>query len=448
MPPKRFIALTFLLALSSGGTYGCSCSRLGPAKCGGMDNGQAIFVGTVLDIDNPATERRDDQTGVSRYRFRIDEAISGVAEKEIDVLSGRGGGDCSYHFRAGQQYLVFPTGEATKLWATSCSDTRAVAFAGALLPQLRAMRDARKVASLYGLVYEIHRPSSSAGPEGDYQFLSNVKVRVRAKGKQFVAVTNAKGAYAFYDLPAGSYQYSAALPPHRVLGDFAGDQHPKPLVMPAGACYEDDLDVLPTGEVRGQVLDPDGKRLPCATIELFNAGDSAGSGQGLFEIQCEQDHFEFENISAGDYILVYNKDNRVDPDSPFARSFYPGTPDKSRATIIHLKDGERLLGTNIHVAAARPVREISVKFIAGSGNLPILNSVEARSDDGSQPTNKYVSTRSLRMFIFADQDYVLRGYGFCKWGGPIVYADSQKLSASDSARREIKFTFAGDPCEK
>ena len=413
-----------------------------------MDKDQAVFVGTVLDIENPATGKIDDQTGVSRYRFRIDEAISGIDKSEVDVYSGRGGGDCSYHFRAGQQYIVFPSINGTKLWAHTCSDTKEAAFASALLPQLRAMRDAKRVASLYGVVYEIQRPSDGGASGTDYRFLANVRVLVRSKGRQFDAITDATGAYAFYGLPAGTYSFSAVLPPHRVLGDYSMDEPPKPLVLPVGACYENDLDVLPTGTIRGQVLGPDGKRLACATVELLSANESDRRSQGLFEIQCNQDYFEFKNISAGDYILVYNRWNKVDPKIPFARSFFPGSPDQSHTTIIHLKDGEQLLRRNIHVAAVRPTREIRAKFVAERGNLPIMNSVEAKSDDGSQPGTEPFSTGALRMFLFGDQDYELRGHGLCNWGGPVVYSDSQRLLASDTARREIVFTYTGNPCEK
>jgi hypothetical protein len=46
------------------------------------------FVGCVIEIENPADERRvADQSGLSRYRFRVDENISGFDEKEVDAYS-------------------------------------------------------------------------------------------------------------------------------------------------------------------------------------------------------------------------------------------------------------------------------------------------------------------------------------------------------------------------
>jgi len=135
-----------------------------------MSKSEVIFVGTVMEVENPATEKREDQGGISRYAFRVDEVLSGVDKTEVEVYSGRGGGDCSYHFKIGQQYLIFPYRNQAQLWAGMCTETRPMAFATALLPQLRAMRDGRKVASVYGLLYSLQQPSQVTDTENNYVF--------------------------------------------------------------------------------------------------------------------------------------------------------------------------------------------------------------------------------------------------------------------------------------
>src|ERR1700733_454493 len=127
----------------------CSCGTVHrPSNCADVKPIGLSFVGTVIDIENPPDERRGaDQSGLSRYRFRVDENISGFDEKEVDVYSGRGGGDCSYHFRTGESYFVTPfKGTADlmalygakpgKLMAGICTETQPAASAGALLAEL------------------------------------------------------------------------------------------------------------------------------------------------------------------------------------------------------------------------------------------------------------------------------------------------------------------------
>src|SRR5579862_751241 len=104
----------------------CSCGQAAAGTCGDFATIGPSFVGTVIDIENPPDERRGaDESGLSRYRFRIDEHLIGFSENEVDVYSGRGSADCSYHFRLGQSYLVLPyTVGQNKIWmAAICNGT-------------------------------------------------------------------------------------------------------------------------------------------------------------------------------------------------------------------------------------------------------------------------------------------------------------------------------------
>jgi hypothetical protein len=141
------------MAFSAEASWACSCSRLAPGACPGFREAGTNFVGTVIDIENPPDEQRGaDQTGLSRYRFRVDENIIGVDSKEVDVYSGRGGADCSYHFQRGESYFVNPYAKDGRFFATICSDTQPTADAEPLLSELRARRDGKKYASLYGVL--------------------------------------------------------------------------------------------------------------------------------------------------------------------------------------------------------------------------------------------------------------------------------------------------------
>src|SRR2546429_5853696 len=43
-----------------------------------------------------------------------------------------------------------------------------------------------------------------------------------------------------------------------------------------------------------------------------------------------------------DYILVFNSSNRIDPEAPFPRTFYPGASDLKQAGRIHLEEGQHI----------------------------------------------------------------------------------------------------------
>lgn len=164
----------------------CSCA-VGPraSNCADLKPIGPSFVGTVIDVENPPDERRGaDESGLSRYRFRIDENISGFEEKEVDIYSGRGEADCSYHFRLGESYFVapfrrpelvvsngieVPTG---KLMAEICAQTQPAASATALLKELRARK--RGGASVVGVL------RTGPGPDDYNHRIPNATLELRS----------------------------------------------------------------------------------------------------------------------------------------------------------------------------------------------------------------------------------------------------------------------------
>jgi hypothetical protein len=253
MTPTLVRTLVVILAFGIFCTHpamACSCGSLPslPGNCHEWKATGPSFVGTVIDIENPADERRGaDQSGLSRYRFRVDENISGFEEKEVDVYSGRGGADCSYHFQMGQSYFVTPYkgtaswmalyGSASgKLMATICTEIQPAASAGALLAELRA----RKRGSIIeGVLRTKQQPY-------DYnQEMPDVTVELRGKSTMLSTQTDSDGVYRFTGISSGTYQLAAKLPP-----DFPHLLSPPGEALPSititdQACYAKDIYALP-----------------------------------------------------------------------------------------------------------------------------------------------------------------------------------------------------------
>jgi hypothetical protein len=174
------------------------------------------FVGTVIGIENPPNERPGgDQTGLSRYRFRIDENISGFEEKEVDIYSGRVGGDCSYHFRMGESYFVAPFkgttalmapngSEPGKLMAGICTETQPTSSATTLLKELRVRK--RGGATVVGVL------RTEPGPDDFNHRIPDATVELRAANATLSTKTDTDGFYQFYGVPAGTYQFAVKVP--------------------------------------------------------------------------------------------------------------------------------------------------------------------------------------------------------------------------------------------
>jgi hypothetical protein len=434
----------------------CSCGRSAPSACPDAKEAGASFVGTVTDIENPADDRRGaDQSGTSRYHFRVDEAISGIGDKEVDVYSGRGGGDCSYHFQLGQTYFVTPYGNEGKLFATVCSDTQPVSYATALLSELRAKRDGQPVASLYGLLQRTQQPYAWTITDGYDRPLPGVTVELHGTANTLSTQTDKDGIYRFCGVPADTYHFEAKLPPNLELAQTILSDPPPPITLPDHACYQEDLDALPTGRIRGRLIGPGGSPLKNGDVALFREDRYKESEMGWWEFQDEEKgHFEFSHVSPGKYIIVFNNSNRLDPVIPYHRTFYPGSPDLKSAIVITLEEGQEILDADIHVAAGQPTRLLKVRVHWTENPVPEDVMVTSEGSDGNQGFGKKLSPglfeftllRGVRYTVYAEQDCGLRWDGSI--GRPVGNRESERVEVegSDERTSEVSVSLKDGTC--
>jgi len=425
----------------------------GPTPCGGgLSANGVLFVGTVMHIDNPPPNDGGlGGPGESQYRFHIDEKLTGTQDREIDIYSGRGGADCSYHFQLGQQYLVSPYKQADgRLFAIICSLTRPIQLAQALLPELRAMRDHQRVPSLYGILRSAEEPYESVTDDILGKPLPNTTVKLRSNDHVFDAKTDPNGAYAFYDVPNGEYQITAELPKNLELAQMILDQPLPPIRLPGQACYEYDVSAYPTGSIRGRVLGPDGRLLVYAPLELYRPERYPPKMPAMVWMESQQKsktgYFQFNHVGPGDYIIVYNTRGQVTPDTPFPRSFYPGVSDVTKAGRIHVGSGEKVEGTDIHLGVGKPTRPIKILLVAETGKLPDIHYVDAKGDDGFSPGEDEISPAVYEMSLFKDVRYKIHGEGYCSATNKKSQTDSIEVDGADSGQSEITLLFKGPGC--
>ena len=360
----RLVVAMFLFAICCAQrAQACSCSVAMPGTCGDIKALGPSFVGTVVDIENPPDERRGaDQSGLSRYRFRIDENISGFEEKEVDIYSGRGGGDCSYHFEVGTSYLVTPSSDhqTGKLMAYICGATQPTSSAAALIEELRARRDSKTFPSIEGALQTRQQPHDSTFYAYYNRPLPDIPVELRSENHTYSTQTDKNGIYRFDGIPPGIYHFAAKLPPNFVLEETSPtDPLPSISLAATEPCYKKDLHALPTARVRGQVLDPYGSPLRTVDVELFRRERYKDSLDDWWTVQSDgEGYFEFDHVTPGLYLIVFNNPNRTDPNLPYNRTFYPSAADFDSAVPVKIGkdeqfDGEQeVLNADIRVIAS------------------------------------------------------------------------------------------------
>jgi hypothetical protein len=479
-------ALLVLIPVLSISSKACTCSEQAPSQCPGLQKDDVVFLGTVTAIEDIAyaaprpPDSPDTATDTSskpsapvdiiasrltHYHFHIDESFApaggALSAAEIDIFSGGEDGDCGYRFKQGQQYVVFThQGVDNRLFATICGGTRPVSEARALVPQLRAMRNGQRVASVFGVLRR-SEPPFLALPDDPDEVLPDISLKLRSHDDRFETSSNSDGVYSFYDVHAGVYSFTARLPVRMELTRKSLTGGLPPFRIPNGACYEYDVDALPTGHIRGSVLGPDGKPLALASVELYRAGTYEDSRPGLWGFQGAEGVFNLDHVGPGDYILVFNRANRVDPNAPYPRAFYPGVADPSEARPIALKDGQQLLKVNMQVGGGYPTRLLRVQVKWQGARAPGSVTVMAQANSGENPSAQNLPGGSYQFTLLESANYTVSawqdltprraapGRGGADCSPPSrIEAEPVTVSGSDADTKSITLTLISPACVK
>jgi hypothetical protein len=467
----RLIILVYSLLLGSNVVYGCSCAPGLPGPCDRTSNrsspGSLSFVGTVTSAENPGiADTMEGYRTLSRYHFVINELLDGPDKREVDLISTRGGGDCSAHFKVGATYLIYAYqvrdsaevrrgyyGPPAGSWSTSiCSGNRLASDAAVFLSELRARRRGERSASLYGVLRRVQQPYSTVAQGGYEQPISGARLNLTEGDRRFETITDAEGRYFFYDLPGGKYKLAADLPNGLELGHTILTNPLPPLRVPNDACMEHSINALPKTRIRGQVLDSAGRSLTYASVVLYRSELYGKVGPGLQwnESQKQERPFEFVHVAPGDYVLVFNEEDSLDPDQPFPRTFYGNVHHFADAKYLTVSEADDVVTADIHVTGGSPTRELTVRVLRNDGQLEDDAYLTVTGSRGKSPFPKKVAPGVYTINLLNDATYTISAKDTCFRlnSRVIVASDPVIVAGEDIHKSEVTVLLPRGACPK
>ena len=382
-------------------------TRLSACLCGGpgtpcfaAGSSAAVFTGRVLDItDVPAHPlqagnskpglasrrpgdyvptpgyRRGPASPLSRawrvVRIQLGDVLSGVGrnQKEIEIVTGIGGGDCGYEFQIGVDYVVYAYNNAEgRLETNICSRTRTLAEAAEDIEYFGAMSGAPETGEIR---VRTELPDTPGKP--------GATIIADGGGSRYLALTNDAGDAVFTGLSPGDYTIHAESD-----GDLPDD--PK-MQLHAKGCL--DLTLFRTLRITGRMTTRSG--LPAARVEvqLRSTQDIPANG-----VMTDSDgHYELRIDRAGQYYLGVNLNHTPTQDTPYPRWFYPGTEDPALATRIDFSGKPEVRTYDFTLPDRQPERTIE--------------GIVLRPDGQSVPralVNVFDSSKAFVAQAFADQN--------------------------------------------
>ncbi len=395
--------LAFLGALAR--AFACESVYVPPCELGSQND--QVFVGTAIE----------ERTGSGTFRFRIDEALKGIAPDTKEVEVGRG--PCLDGYELGTQYLIlvhhiegdpstagFTRGEPLENATESIALFRALAR-GEHVTEIKG-RIAENVEDFllrFDLDVE-HRPG-----------LRGVTITASKEGRNYTTSSDFTGSYALRVPESGRYEVAAKLAGH------ASAQPTYELDVAPDSCRELDLGMWTASHLTGYVVGADGKPAEGIAVELEPPSEIHNF---LPKVKTDATgKFEFVNIPQGDYIVGVNIGG-VNSELPYDTRFYPGVTERSAARVVKITGAPSIEGLNFQIGERKPTRSIIVAMEWPDGRPVINASVMCRSSRLGQP-----GSRADFVWRYVDQT----GKAACEvLAGEDFEADVDRLSWAASSR--------------
>jgi hypothetical protein len=366
-----FIALVLLLPKQAAA---CICGS--PASpCQGYAQVEAIFVGTVVQIESPA-----------RFHIVVLESFKGVDNRLVVVRSGS---SCVFEFESGKQYLVYAfKDESTGTLHTSvCTRTQPVETAVEDLRFLRGLTPSAPTGSLSGQVFR-RDIDLFEGEENVINPLIGVKISVVGDEIHQEATTGLEGRFELPALPPGRYTVSAQLP-----SPLVGKS--EEVFIVGGGCSDVLLEARVNGRIRGTIYGSDGQ--PISGIRVTLVPLDLPPDKYLFLASFYGDTkkdgtYSLGPLPAGHYLLGVNIKFPPSEELPFVPTFYPHGEDPSLARIIELHSGEELTGYDLWLSPRLEQRNFPIWVVWPEGEPPDDFTVQVFLPDYPWYEPKYYGT--------------------------------------------------------
>lgn len=331
--------------------------------CADVKDYNAFFVGTFLD----ASEPHDGVMGPEKdFRFRVEQVFSGMDPdaKEATVTAD------ALAFRPGNRYFIEATwGPGGHLRTSPCG------FSG----EISISQVADSIAFFRG---RAKAKTSFTLRVMDSMFrMEGLDFTLSRSDETLTAKTDSDGFALFEDLQPGMYRFAPASD-HYALD--SGSTSRDEIAVLAGSCAVWPVFVRGDAVVSGVVRDSKDRPVGSMSLsmELTPEPNPNRSRPYIFATTDDNGAFRFEGAPPGKYYLVSN--------SHVARTYYPGTSDKTDAIPFVVEPGKSVENLRFRLPDFGSSREIRI-CVVDEDNQPVPSAkIENKSSiqrDGSDRAN-------------------------------------------------------------
>ena len=431
MPRHSFLsvlvlALTALTLISvSHSTRACVCGAIEPDAA--YQNAFLVFTGTVEKVTELNRDVVHDgktlQTSDGRIvRITVEEYFKGTGGAEIELRGENT--SCDIGFEAGKRYIIYATrnGQTGALGAFSCSRTRLLDdYAKPDISYLRRAARGERPTMLYGFAF---KNTGESAKRGEPEPIGELTVTVEGEGKRLELKTDARGYFAVFDLPPGSYRIHTGL-----TGKLRGAEAQTVELRTVTSVM---FRTTTMGSLSGRVVDREGRAVSELQVELLQAGSGQVSSRPTdYRPAREDGKFVFAEVVAGQYVLAVNSIGRRSLyAAPFLPSYFPTAGSGSDAKVITIADGMSVDVGDFVLQERYPTVAVGGVVVSADGKPVPGAYVNLNKSGGDWDAGRAVQTDADGRFVhqaFEGLTYILNAYA----DGPTgVTLDSDRVEVT------------------
>jgi hypothetical protein len=244
------------------------------------------------------------------------------------------------------------------------------------------------------------------------------------------------------------------------LSWFIGsDEPPTSFELHAGACEVRDMEIFASGAIQGRILDASGKPLGSAFAYIVPAGEKVlpKKGKLYWEYQGKQGFFKFVHIPPGEYLIVVNPDDSLDPTFPYRRTFFPGVHDRASAATVTIREGEQIKDVDIQLEQQFAPRHLTARVTWADGRLIrdfvfVTATGTSHPDAMSDARQPDLKASVVEMSVLPDEPYEVEAELTCRYAdersvGPGAKLKSNKIYlAPGDGQKKLLLTIPATSC--
>lgn len=346
--------------------------------CEYIPESSAIFIGDVIAVK--PDEKKDNEDDLVLVEFVVREAISGTV-RDAKITAGSYADPADYMGIApGKRFVVYLAYEQGKTLIRS--ESKEISKAAADLAFLRDWDQKDPGAKIFGRLSLIVKSSLDKYSMQPIP-AANLRIQSDELKKTYNIATDENGNYELDGLTPGIYKVEALIPENSHLYTYASSTR-----LFAKGCTQTDVEISYENELRGKVVDPAGKPVAKVRLELIPINyikppyDVWGPQESTFS--NDDGSFVLWNVPPGKYHLAVNYTYLPEFETPYPTSFFPGTPDRTKAQVIEIAAGKKIDGIKFVLGPERLVeRKMTGRAVFADGR-PAANVMVYLKEDENQ----------------------------------------------------------------